>query len=470
MRMNLLLSSRTGALLLSASVVVLGGCSTFEPDGGFAPVQRETQLRTGLKAQWLRSDAEQTSARQEVSALLSKTLSVDDAVQVALLNNRGLQAAYAELGVSEADLVQASRLPNPSISFGRLRRGDEVEFDHGLQFNLARMLTAPLVSGIEARRFEQTRRIATLETLSLVFETRKAWFNAVAAKEAVRYAQQVLQSAEIGEELASRMAAAGNWSKLDHAREQGFYADAALGLARTTQAELNAREKLTRLMGVWGEQLSFNLPDRLPELPKMPTDQPDVEQVGMAQRLDVQAMKAQSEGLARNLGLSKVTRFLNVLELGAVSNTYNAELTQRGYVVSLEVPLFDWGSARTAKAEAMYMQSVDRLSQTAVNARSEIRQSYAAYRSSYDIARHYKDEVVPNRKRVSEENQLRYNGMFIGVFDLLADARSQVMAVNGYIDALRDFWLAQSDMQLALVGPPPLSSSAASVSSTAASN
>lgn len=223
-------------------------------------------------------------------------------------------------------------------------------------------------------------------------------------------------------------------------------------------------------MGVWGEQLSFNLPDRLPELPKMPTDQPDVEQVGMAQRLDVQAMKAQSEGLARNLGLSKVTRFLNVLELGAVSNTSNAALTQRGYVVSLEVPLFDWGSARTAKAEAMYMQSVDRLSQTAVNARSEIRQSYAAYRSSYDIARHYKDEVVPNRKRVSEENQLRYNGMFIGVFDLLADARSQVMAVNGYIDALRDFWLAQSDMQLALVGPPPLSSSAASVSSTAASN
>ena len=451
---------RPSVWLLSASVLVLGGCATFEADGGFAPVQRETQLRTGLKAQWLRSDEEQSNARQEVAALLSKPLGVDAAVQIALLNNRGLQAAYAELGVSEADLVQASRLPNPSISFGRLRRGDEIEFDHGLQFNLARILTAPVVSGIESRRFEQTRRVAMLETLKLVFETRKAWFNAVAATESVSYAKQVLQSADAGEELAFRLTAVGNWSKLDHAREQGFYADAALGFARATQTQAAAREKLTRLMGLWGSQVGFSLPDRLPELPTAPADQPDIEQTGMAQRLDVQAMKAQSEGLARNLGLSKITRFLNVLEVGAVHNTSNDALTQRGYVVSLEVPIFDWGNARTAKAEALYMQSVDRLAQTAVDARSEIRQSYTAYRSSYDIARHYRDEVVPNRKRVSDENQLRYNGMFISVFDLLADARSQVSAVNGYIEALRDFWLSQSDMQLALVGQPALSSAA----------
>jgi len=107
-----------------------------------------------------------------------------------------------------------------------------------------------------------------------------------------------------------------------------------------------------------------------------------------------------------------------------------------------------------AKAEVLYMQSVHQLAQAAVEARSEVREAYLGYHSSHDMARHYRDEVVPLRKRISEENQLRYNGMFISVFDLLADAREQITAVNGYIDALRDFWLAQSDLQMALIGKP----------------
>ena len=447
-------SRRMTLPLLAITAAVLGGCASFSPDGGFGEVQKATKAQIGLDAQWNRSASDQEIARQRVSALLTKPLSADDAVQVALLNNRRLQAAYGELGVSEADWVQASRLPNPGISFGRLSRGGELEFDRGLHFNLARLIAAPLASGIEARRFEQARRLATLETLALASETRKAWFTTVAADESLRFMAQVMKVAAASEELASRMVKVGNWSQLDQAREQGFYADAALNLARASQAQSAARERLTRLMGLWGDQTTFTLPDRLPELPTSPEDKPDLEQQAMTERLDLQAMKAQTAGLARNMGLSKVTGLVNVLELGMVRKSFSDGPKERGYEISLELPLFDWGGARVANAEATYMQAVNHLAQAAIEARSEVRQAYTGYRLGYDIARHYRDEIVPLRKRISQERQLRYNGMFISVFDLLADARDQIGAVNGHIESLRDFWLAQTDLQMALIGKP----------------
>jgi outer membrane protein TolC len=173
----------------------------------------------------------------------------------------------------------------------------------------------------------------------------------------------------------------------------------------------------------------------------------------MAQRMDVQAAKLRSEQVAKSLGLTRATRFVNALEIGAQRNSFSEEPNERGFEISVELPLFDWGTARVARAEATYLQSVNRAAQVAVDARSEVRGAYASYRIRYDIARHYRDEIVPLKKRISDENLLRYNGMLIGVFELLADARSQITSVNGYIEALRDFWLAQADLDSAQTGP-----------------
>ena len=268
--------------------------------------------------------------------------------------------------------------------------------------------------------------------------------------------QEVRKAADAGEELAARMAQAGNWSRLDHAREQSFYADAVLNVAKAMQARQVARERLIRLMGLWGDQTRFVLPLRLPDLPMSVEEFPGIEQVAVAQRLDLLALRSQTQALARHLGLSKVTRVFNVLELGVARNSYrDAPATERGYEIRLEIPLFDWGDARVAKAEAIYMQSAHQLAHAAVEARSEVREAYLEYRSSRDIASHYRDEILPLRKRISQENQLRYNGMLISVFDLLADARAQITAANGYIDSLRDFWLAQSELQMAMIGRRP---------------
>ena len=454
----------TGTIALTVSI--LAGCTTFSQDGGFTDISTTAQARLGKDVIWAKSEDEQATITQRVAELLVKPLTVDDAVQIALLNNRGLQAAYAELQLSEADLVQAGRLPNPSFAMLRASGTEagtrEFKIEQALTFNLFSLVTIPQATAIERRRFEQTQRAVTLDMFRLASETRKAYYAAIAAAESVRYQRQVREAAEASAELARRLAQVGNWNKLDQLREQAFYADAAVNLAVAEQTSVAAREQLTRLLGLWGEQTRFALPERLPDLPATATELANVEQLAIAQRLDLQAVRLQTEALAKNLGLTKTTRFINVLEFGparVLEGTRDSDY-KTGYEVSFELPLFDWGSAKVAKAEALYMQAVNRAAEAAINARSEVREAYHGYRSRYDIAKHYRDEIVPIKKRISEENQLRYNGMLIGIFELLADSRSQIESVNAYIDALRDFWLAQADLEMALIGKPDLAAPA----------
>jgi len=447
-------------LLALAVTSMLGGCASFSPDSGFGVVEQTAQARLGKELRWTRTQADQDQIDQRVAALLAQPLSMDDAVQVALLNNRGLQARLQDLGIGEAERVQAGRLPNPGFSFSRLTRGSEVELESGLHFNLARLLAMPMIGEVEARRFAQTQGAVAMQVLSLAADTRRAWIEAIAAEENARYTRQVHQAADASAELARRMEQVGNFSKLQRAREQALHADAALNLAQAEQARRAARERLTRRLGLWGPQAQFRLPERLPDLPPAPLELPDAESLAIAQRLDVQGARLAAEQTAKALGLTRSTRFVNVLELGVVQSRSNEEPTQRGWEIGLELPLFDWGDARVARAEGLYMQSLHLAAETAINARSEVREAYTAYRSAYDVARHHLDEIVPLRKQIAEENLLRYNGMLIGVFELLADARAQIASVNAAIQAKRDFWVAQADLDMALIGKPALASAA----------
>ena len=438
------------------AALALSGCATFSQDGGFGTVERTTRERAGQELRWARTDADRDTIDKRVAELLGKPLSAADAVQVALLNNRGLQAAFFELGISESDLVQAGRLPNPRFAMLRARHHDDYKIEQALTINIFSLVTLPLAHEVEQRRFEQTQRQVALDVLGLAAETRKAYYIAVGAEESVRYMRKVRTVAEASAELARRMTQVGNWNKLQQAREQGFYADAALNVARADQAQVAARERLTRLLGLWGTQAQFKLPERLPDLPKAADELPNVEQIAMEQRLDLQAVRLETEALARNLGLTRATRFINVLEFGParVLEGSRSEPYKKGYEIGFELPIFDWGTARVTKAESIYMQSVNRAAEAAINARSEVREAYRNSRVRYDMALHYRDEIVPIRKRIADENLLRYNGMLIGVFELLADARAQISSVNGYIEALRDFWIAKADLDMALIGKP----------------
>ncbi len=436
-------------LLLAALPPLLAACAGIAPDptATLAPVNELTQARQGPALQ------RQPLAPDELARRLSEPLSADAAVQLALLNQRGLQARLAELDLSALDVADAGRLPNPGFRFSRLSRGDERELERGWSLDLARLLTLPLQRTVGRRQLAVAQQQLAAEVLAQAAEVRRAWVGAVAAEAALAYRQRVMDAADAGAELARRMQAAGNFNALDQAREQGFAAEAALALERARLQRLSTRERLVRLLGLENDR-GLRLPAELPPLPDAPREPRDVEAQALAQRLDVQAARLALEQSARQLDLSRVTRWVSMMELGAVRNSSNEQPTQRGWEIALELPLF--GPGPLPRAETLAARAAHHAADVAIQARSEAREAYGLYRGAYELARRHRDELLPLARRVSQEQLLRYNGMLIGVFELLADARAQVAAAAAAQDALRDLWLAQVDLDQALsAGPPP---------------
>jgi outer membrane protein TolC len=439
---------RTIAWVLAASIVA--SCTSVSPDGGIEAVQEIAGSRAPQRLEYFQNDTARAAAAKAVRERLRDPLSSSGAVAIALINNPGLQAAYSELRIAEADLVQATRLRNPGFSFARYQRGDEREIERQVTFDVVGLVTMPWRVEAERGLYRAAQLRAAAEVARVAGEARRAWVEAVAAGELAHYAQQVKEAAEASAEIAAQMARAGNFSRLTQSREHVFYAEATAQLARAKLGAVSARERLTRVLGLWGDDVAFKLPERLPDLPAAPLELRDAESQAISERLDVRASREETEALARSLGISRATRFVNVLELGYERDTSSVLPPRTGYQVELTLPIFDWGDARVARAEAAYMRSFNRTAETAIAARSQVREGYAVYRTAYDLARHYREEIVPLRKRISEENLLRYNGMLISVFELLADAREQISAVTAAIEAGRDYWIAEANLETAL--------------------
>ena len=444
-------------LLMTLAVLGNGGCTGFSKDGGFDAVADAARRHLAGDIQWPRTSQERAKADAQVAALLQHPLSAEDAVQIAMLNNRMLQAAFEELGISEADLVQAGRLPNPRFDLRHAAAAGQYDVEETLSLNVLSLLAMPYVRDIEQQRFAQTQNAAVLRVAQLAKDTREAYYAAVAARESRDYQLKVRAAAETGAALAQRMVAAGNWNRLDQAREQNFYSDAVLGFTHAELAEEAAREKLISLLGLPGEKAGTPNPQLAEVLPDLPTsleNLPDVESALLQNRLDLQLMRMRIDELQRNLKLTRSTRFINVLDLGAtrVQQGSRDAPYERGYTITLEVPIFDGGSARVKRSEAIYAQAIDRFTQAAIEARSQIRLAYANYRAAFELAKQQRDEVLPLRKALAQENLLRYNASQISIFELLSGAREQAAGFDGYIQRVRDFWIAKSQLDAALLG------------------
>lgn len=451
------------APLLSAVVaaLALAGCATPSIEQGVDGVRTLAGARGIPEAVWTRTDADRAALQRAVSARLAAPLTADAAVEIAVRNHPGIQAAFAELGVARADLAQAARLPNPRFSTMRTRGGEGFKYETSFTFPILGILTLPAASRMERRHFEAVQWRITDRLVRHATETRQAWTAAVAAQASVRQFERIDLAADAGAELMQRMAAAGNASALDALREQAFRAETQAQLTRARSAAIAARERLIRALGLAGDVPEMVLPERLPTVPPAPLALTDAEAMALERRPDVVAAKRELEGTARALGLVKATRFVNALEFGPATVLEHGEATKKGYELSVEIPLFDWGGSRVARAEAIYLRAAARVAETAVNARSEVRESHARYRMQWTLAKQYGETVLPLARRISEETLLRYNGMHLSVFELLADAREQVRVAQSALEATRDFWLAEADLQLALGGPSPVAPAAA---------
>ena len=453
------------AALAIASALLLSACQTWSPDGGMNVVADIVGHDLNKDVVALRTPEETQAARARVRALLRRPLTADAAVRIALLNNRGLQAAYNELGLAEAAMVQASLPSNPTFSLSRVSTSIELEIERRIVADILALASLPARAEIAADRFWQAQLRAAEETLRVAAETRRAFYRAVAARELGGLLEQAKSAAETATELARRLGETGAMNKLDQAREQVFYAEVTAQLATARQRAASERERLTRLMGLWGGDLDFNLPDALPALPP-PKALPAIETEAVRRRVDLQVARIELNALAKSYGLANATRFINLLEVSGISKTQReadgARGSGSGVEVEFQLPIFDFGEVRVRQSEQTYMQALNRLVERAVNVRSEARDAYRNYRSTYDIARHYRDEVVPLRKIISDEMILRYGAMQIDVFALLAEARQRINSSVSAIEARREFWLAHTDLSVAVVGGGPSGTNEAS--------
>jgi len=449
-----------------AAAALLAGCATVDLDRSLQPTH-EASATLGTPRVELSRTAEQDRRRAALAAeLLAKPLSQADAVQLALANSPALQALVAESWSDMATAAQAGRIANPVFTFERVRAGSELEIGRLLSFGLLDLLTLPRRHAIAKSQVAQAEVQLAASVVERVAQVRQAWVRAVAAQQQLAYARQVQASAQASAELARRMQEAGNFNRLQRARQHAFYADATAQLASAQHAATAAREALVRQLGLTDAQAAeLKLPERLPDLPAQARSPQDVRTEALQQRLDVRLARLQVEHAGRAQGLGTLDSLFDA-EIGVRRDTHfddadGGRTTARGWELGLRLPLFDWGEARRAGLDARSLAAAQRYEAVARSATSQLRESYSAYRTAWDLARHYRDEVVPLRKAISDENLLRYNGMLIGVFELLADHREQVAAVMAAIDAQQQFWLADAALAAALVGQPIAPSSTA---------
>ncbi|MEJ8847767.1 TolC family protein [Variovorax rhizosphaerae] len=437
----------------------LAGCATVSIDDALQETNSNARQFTQGKLEISRTREQRDRRLQLTQELLSKPLSQDDAVQVALANSPAVQALLAQGWADIASANQAGRLPNPIFKFERMRLDSELEIGRMLSIGLLDLILLPRRLAIAKSKVDQAKIQLTSTVVDQVTQVRQAWVRAVAAQQALQYARQVNESAQASAELARRMQLVGNFSKLQRARQQVFHADATTQLASALHAVTSAREELIRALGLDDAQSAkLVLPDRLPDLPKAPRDAAQVAATAMEQRLDVQLAKAQLDVAGKSLGINLLTTFTDI-EVGGRNDTVfdnagGTRSTRRGYELDIRLPLFDWGTAQRDLMNAQAFAAANRHDATTRGASSQLRESYSAYRTAYDIARHYRDEVVPLRQAMADENVLRYNGMLIGVFELLADARDQVASVINAINAQQQFWLADAALSATVIGKP----------------
>jgi len=439
--------------------LVLSGCASLDFEATLARTNQDTASFTQSALALAQTPAQASERTQHAARLLAQPLQQSDAVQLALVNSPALQALLAQRWADAAALTQTGRIANPALTLEQSRLGDEFEIGRRLSFGLLDLLTLPQRQARAARALEAAQIQLSAEVVDQVTQVRQAWVRAVAAQQTLVYAQQVNTVAHSSAELARRMHAVGNFNTLQRARQHAFYADASGQWALARHNALAAREALVRALGLDDAQAAqLRLPDRLPVLPEVPLSPQQVGQTAQSQRLDVRMAQAALAAALQAQGLGDITSLTDI-ELGVrrdtvFDNAAGTQASRQGTEISLRLPLLDGGELRRTALSAQSLALAQRLQATLREASSGLRESYSAYRTAYDLARHYRDEVLPLRKTIADENLLRYNGMLIGVFELLADTKDQIATVQAAISAEQQFWLADAALQAAQIGRP----------------
>jgi len=455
-------------LILLGAGVLLTGCASVDPRPAFSDVEKAVSQRAGQPPAWTRSAAEGAEIESAVREVLKGELTVDSAVRIALVNNRSLQATFEEIGVSQADLAQASLIKNPEFGgFARfpsgLPSGTNVEL--GLVQDVLDIFVRPLRRKVGAAQLEQTKLRVGNEALGLIAEVKTAYFTLQARQQLVSRLTLVTEVNRAAAEFAQSQHEAGTLSDLDLAAHQATYNQSKVDVAMEQTHVRSDRERLNRLLGLWGADTQWKVVERLPTIPNDEPPNSGLESLAISQRLDIGAARWGVDVVGRALALKRGTRYFPVgINVGIETEKDSGGQRVTGPSLSLQLPIFDTGKASIARLEAQHRQAQRQLEAIAINARSEVREARDLVLATRDVARYYGQVLLPQRVEILDLTLKQHNMMLKGAYDLLLAKQSEVTAERAYVEAWRDYWIARTQLELAVGGRLPAESAVGAAS------
>ena len=452
---------------LLAIVAFGSGCASVSPERGHDQVASIVQQRKGHSTRWDKGPPDDAQIADWVRSVTSAGLTKARAVEIALVNNPDLQVTYEELGISQADMVQAGLLKNPTFGAElgfRLNSGQQDELRLSLVQDFLDLFVLPLRKDIAREQFEaDTLRVAH-RALEVAAAVEKEYASAQATAELVAFRRTVVDAAGAAAELSQRQIDAGNISELERDNQRILYEQAKIDLARDEVELLASRERINRLLGLWGETTAWRLAEALPQLPAAEPVLAHLESFAMTARLDIAVARRQAALLSKAVDLARSSRLVGRLDVGVDMHQDPNGPRLLGPNLVIELPIFDQRQATIARLEAQRREQERRLSGVAIEARSEVRMADIRVRTGRQTVMHYRDIVLPLRQRLAEQALLHYNGMFISLYQLLIVKQAEVDAHRSYLEALRDYWIARAELVRALGGAFPPTSKAATTS------
>jgi cobalt-zinc-cadmium efflux system outer membrane protein len=437
----------------SLTVLILSASTLFASaeEKPFSPVEKKLAQRTGRAVTWEKDLAAREESLSRVHTLLRKPLTATTAVQIALLNNRDLQAAFEEIGLTFADVREARMLANPEADLA-VKVPSGTIFEWSVAQNFLSLLMIPMRTRVARDRLQASQLRVSDAVVKLVAEVKSAVIEFQAGEALLDRLRLAHDTQEASLQLMQKIHAAGNVPDLKLAEEQAAYSQSRLTVALAEATQRAHREKLNRLLGLWGGDTDWKLTSALPAIPDAAPSIHGLETLAVANRLDLAAARADLAGLVRALGLEKSFRFIGVLDFGVASSHDSDSPASTGPSVRLELPLFNQGQPRIARAEAQLRMAQSKFEQLAIGIRSDVRELRDRLLSKRDMALFYRDDLLPTRRRILALTLLNYNAMLSGAFELFAAKREELEAEKTWIEARRDYWITRAELERAVGG------------------
>ncbi len=452
--------------IISYSSFLVSGCATINSDKSFLEVQELVNQRIPQKVEWNKNSTcrelaagcraeDDCKVEAAVSKILEGQLSSDRAVQIALFNNPELQVVFENLGIAQAELVQSGLLKNTLFEAEIHFQGGGI--GKGTNLNLIQdiidLLQLPLRKKIAADIFDGVKLEITQAILNLASEVKMTYFSLQAAQDIYNLRKTILESLNTAAEISERQHQVGNITDLQFVLDHSMSAQANLELIEAKTEVSDLREKLNLLMGLWGENSSkWEIPSQLPALPNPEMTLLELENLALTNRFDLAQAKKDIEAEAKKLDLTETYKYIPEFSLGVDGEGEDGGKVVVGPNFSLPLPIFDQGDARVASAQGLLRQAQKKYLALAIKIRQEVRSSQNRLLLARERAEYSKRVLIPLNHEILKQTQLEYNGMLVGVFNLISAKKNEIEGGKIYTDSLRDYWLARTELEKAVGG------------------